>query len=193
MAFSLEVNTGVMPAAFFRAVEETVRDTLRQGLQGWQVLDCKVTMTHARWRSPMSTAADFRNLTPLVLMTALQRAGTVVCEPIQRFHLEVPADTLAPVLQVLARLRAGTDTPCFGEGVCLVDGDVPAAHVHELQQLLPALTRGEGVLECSFADYRPVRGPAPRRERSDLNPLDRREYLLRLQGRVLSTGGAGQE
>ena len=141
----------------------------------------------------MSTAADFRNLTPLVLMTALQRAGTVVCEPIERFHLEVPADTLAAVLQVLARLRAATETPRFGRNICLVDGDVPAAHVHELQQLLPGLSRGEGVLECSFADYRPVRGPVPRRERSDFNPLDRREYLLRLRGRVLSAGGAGDE
>ena len=37
-----------------------------------------------------STAADFRKLTPLVLMQALERAGTVVCEPTLRVSLECP-------------------------------------------------------------------------------------------------------
>src|ERR687893_2396538 len=31
---------GTMPLAFFRAVEDTVRETLRQGIHGWQVTDC---------------------------------------------------------------------------------------------------------------------------------------------------------
>ena len=45
--FRLEVELGSMPLAFFKAVEETVRETLRQGLYGWQVTDCAVTMTHS--------------------------------------------------------------------------------------------------------------------------------------------------
>ena len=48
-----------------------------------------------------STAGDFRNLTPLVLMSALQQAGTTVYEPMHRFRLEIPADTFGPVLPVL--------------------------------------------------------------------------------------------
>ena len=104
--FRLEVELGSMPLAFFRAVEETVRETLRQGLCGWQVLDCAVTMTHSGYSPPSSTAGDFRNLTPLVLMSALTEAGTVVCEPIHRFHLESPAGTIGHVLSALARLEA---------------------------------------------------------------------------------------
>ena len=38
--FRLEVELGAMPSAFFRAVEETVRETLRQGIYGWEVPDC---------------------------------------------------------------------------------------------------------------------------------------------------------
>ncbi len=106
MTFRLEVELGSMPLAFFRAVEDTVRETLRQGLCGWQVLDCAVTMTHSGYSPPSSTAGDFRNLTPLVLMSALTEAGTVVCEPIHRFHLESPADTIGHVLSALARLDA---------------------------------------------------------------------------------------
>ena len=61
---------------------------------------------------------------------------------------------------------------------------IPAARVRELQQRLPALTRGEGVLDCVFDRYRPVRGPIPARPRTDHNPLNRKEYLLHVMRRV---------
>ena len=56
--------------------------------------------------------------------------------------------------------------------------------MHELQQELPAPTRGEGVLESAFDHYQPVRGPVPTRPRTDHNPLDRRQYLLHVLRRV---------
>jgi ribosomal protection tetracycline resistance protein len=56
--------------------------------------------------------------------------------------------------------------------------------VHELQQELRGLTRGEGVLENVFDHYEPVRGSNPARPRWDHNPLNRKEYLLRVTRRV---------
>ena len=52
-----------------------------------------------------------------------------------------------------------------------------------LQQQLPALAGGEGVLESAFDHYRPIRGTFPTRPRSDQNPLDRKEYLLHVLAR----------
>jgi ribosomal protection tetracycline resistance protein len=48
----------------------------------------------------------------------------------------------------------------------------------------PGLTSGEGTLETAFDHYRPVRGPAPDRPRTDHNPLNRKEYLLRVQRHI---------
>jgi len=194
--FRLGVELGSMPYAFFRAVEETVPEVLAQGLHGWQVVDCVVTMTHSGYyarqshshgtfdKSMSSTAGDFRNLTPLVLVDALRRARTRVEEPMHRFRLEIPADTLGAVLPALARLRAVPRAPRPRGAVYLLTGDVPAAGVHGLQRRLPALTRGEGVLESEFDHYQPVTGAVPSRARTDHNPLDRREYLLRVVRRV---------
>ena len=55
---------------------------------------------------------------------------------------------------------------------------MPVAGVHELRQQLPALTRGEGVLECAFDRYEAVSGTVPTRPRIDNNPLNWEEYLL---------------
>jgi ribosomal protection tetracycline resistance protein len=195
--YRLEVELGAMPRAFHKAVENTVRETLHQGIYGWQVTDCTVTMTHSGYaprqshahqgfdRSMSSTGRDFRNLTPLVLMSALKQAGTRVYEPIHRFHLEIPTDTLGPTLPALVRLHAVPQTPAMQGSSCTLEGDIPAARVHELQQQLPALSRGEGVLECAFDRYQPVRGTIlPTRPRSDHNPLDRKHYLLHVLRRV---------
>ncbi|MFB9419450.1 GTP-binding protein [Nonomuraea rubra] len=190
--FRLEVELGSLPYAFMRTIEETVHETLKQGLHGWEVLDCVVTLTHSGYyarqshahgsfdKSMSSTAGDFRNLVPLVLMTALRRAGTTVYEPLHRFRLELPPDTLGPVLPVLAGLGAIPRTRLES----VVEGEIPAARVHGLERRLPGLTRGEGVLECGFDRYEPVRGPIPERPRTDHNPLDRKEYLLHVVRRV---------
>jgi ribosomal protection tetracycline resistance protein len=184
---------GTLPHAFFRAVDATVHETLRQGLCGWQVTDCVVTLTHTGYyprqshahqgfaKSMSSTGSDFRNLTPLVLMTSLKQAGTVVCEPVHSFHLGLPADTLAAAMGLLGRLDAVPETPVIAGSWCTVEGDVRAARVHELRLQLPAKTRGEGVLEVTFDRYEPVAGDPPERPRWDYNPLNREEYLLRLK------------
>ena len=192
---AVEVH-GTMPLAFFVAVEETVLETLRQGLYGWQVTDCLVTMTHTGYsprqshahqgfdKSMSSTASDFRGLTPLVLMSALQQAGTTVYEPMHQFRLEIPADTFGTLAPVLARLRAVPRSQEMRGAAYVLEGEIPAARVHELQQELPALTRGEGVLESAFDRYEPVSGAIPARPRTDHNPLDRKEYLLHVTRRV---------
>lgn len=197
VAFRLEVELGSMPYAFFKAVEDTVRETLGQGLHGWQIPDCTVTMTHSGYsprqshahqgfdKSMSSTGYDFRGLTPLVLIEALRRAGTEVHEPMHRFRIEAPTDTLAALLPVFARLRAVPQTTETRGASCVLEGSVPAAHVHELEQQLPGLTRGEGELESAFDHYAPAaRGTLPERRRTDLNPLNRKEYLLNLTRRV---------
>ncbi len=194
--FRLEVELGSMPFAFFKAVEETITLTLRQGIHGWQVIDCVVSMTHSGYwprqshahahfdKSMSSTAGDFRLLTPLILMSALRRAGTTVHEPVHRFHLEMPADCYGPVLPALGRLRAVPGAPLMRGSLCLLDGEIPAAQVRELEEQLPGLTRGEGVLEAAFGRYQQVRGAVPSRPRTDHNPLNREEYLLRVVRRV---------
>jgi ribosomal protection tetracycline resistance protein len=115
-------------------------------------------------------------------MDALRRAGTTVHEPVLAFRLEFPAGDVGPVMALLNELDARPASPRTGSSICVLDGVIRVAPLHQLQSRLPELTRGEGVLESSFAGYRPVQGPAPSRPRTDRNPLDRIDYLRRVSG-----------
>ncbi|MFC7760305.1 hypothetical protein ACFQY4_21455 [Catellatospora bangladeshensis] len=190
--FRLGIELGSLPMAFIKAVEESVHRTLRQGLRGWQVTDCVVTLTRSSYTPPppygwskwSSSAGDFRNLTPLVLMTALREAGTSVHEPVHRVTVELPADAVGAVAPVLAQLGGVPQATTVRGGTAELEVHLPATRVHELQRLLPSLTRGEGSVDGRFDHYRQVRGQAPVRPRADANPLDRKEYLLHVVRRV---------
>jgi ribosomal protection tetracycline resistance protein len=74
--FRAEVEPRLVPLYLFHTgdtflaqMEANVREALGEGLYGWQVTDCRVTMTDCGYASPVTTAADFRRLTQLVLMT----------------------------------------------------------------------------------------------------------------------------
>jgi ribosomal protection tetracycline resistance protein len=194
--FRLRVDGRTVPIYVYKNADlfadvmaEYVRRALREGLHGWEVSDCVVTMIRCGYsspdgppstRGPLSTAADFRNLTPIVLMRALADAGTVVCEPVVRAGLEVPAAALGPVLTAVGRLGGAVRRQSVRDGIATAEAVVPAARVHELQGRLPGLTAGEGVLESAFGGYQPVRGEPPVRPRTTADPLNREEYLMYL-------------
>jgi ribosomal protection tetracycline resistance protein len=171
------------PETFLEQMATNVREALAEGLAGWQVTDCRVTMTDCGYMAPTTTAADFRRLTQLVLATALSRAGTWVCEPIGNLSLEVPASTAPGVLAALGRLGGRVRGQLSANGVSSVDAVLPFARVRSLQHQLPGLSMGEGVLESRPGGYQTVGDSPPTRPRSGPSPLDRDAWLASLARR----------
>ncbi len=174
--FRLDVDPRLLPlyiyktaASFIDAMTQYIGHALQQGPHGWQVTDCVVTMNECGYYigdgpskrvlpTPRTTAADYRKLTPLVLRKALRQAGTVVCEPMASVRVELPAARTGAVLSCLARLGADVETPLPHGDLSIVLTTLPSVKVRSLQEQLPGLTGGEGVLEAGFGGYRPLRG-----------------------------------
>lgn len=187
------VNPREAPLYVFKRFESFVEHMhacvhlgLTEGLHGWQVTDCVVTVTRIGYggsdgpparRGPLPTARDLEKLTPLVLLQALAKARPVVCEPVFRVTAEVPADTVGPVLAALSRLGAGPAVPLARGELAVLEATLPAARLQDLRRQLPGLTGGEGVLEVELAGYAPVTGDPPLRARTTPNPLNVAEYL----------------
>ncbi|HEY2694668.1 MAG TPA: translation factor GTPase family protein [Pseudonocardiaceae bacterium] len=180
VVFRLAVELGALPLAFHKAIQETARATLTQGLYGWEVTDVVVTVIQTGYFSPLSTAGDFRKLTPLVVMNALARAGTAVHEPVDEFELDIPVSALSSVLVLLGEARARLREPELDGESYRLRGELPAGRVPDVQRALPGLTGGEAAFAARPSGFQPVSGPPPTRERSDSNPLNRDEYLLRV-------------
>ncbi|OWA22912.1 GTP-binding protein [Streptomyces sp. CS159] len=155
--FGYETELGALPRAFHQAVEETVHATLLTGPAGAAVTDYRVTLIRSGFSSPLSTAADFRGLTPIVLRRALARAGTVLYEPYLAFEAEVPPDALAAVTALLASLGADSTGTTGGNPAWTVTGELPARRAREAELRLPGLTRGEAVWSSRPSADRPLK------------------------------------
>ena len=179
---------------FTEAMTRYITTALEEGRYGWQVTDCLVAMTDCGYYigdgpgkpaggTPRTTAAHFRHLTPLVVAGALDRARTVVCEPMLRARIETPTEAVGSVLAEIAALGGIVEDQTAGATLTVIRAQLPAARTQALRRQLPGLTSGEGVIETSFAGYRPLRGRPPNRERTTPDPLKRREYLKEVTGR----------
>jgi ribosomal protection tetracycline resistance protein len=174
---------------FAKHMGEYVRVALDEGLNGWQVTDCVVTVTEIAYsladggpsrRGPMPSARDLKRLVPIVLMQALEQGGSVVCEPVFRVAAEVPTEAIGAVLAALGRLGAAAGMPSPRGELSVLEAELPASRVQQLRRQLPGLTSGEGVLDADFAGYEPVSGDPPTRRRQTPDPRNLQEYLARV-------------
>ncbi|ABY44024.1 elongation factor G [Bacillus mycoides] len=178
ITYKLGVELGSLPLAFHKAIEDTVFQTLKQGLFGWEVTDIIVTLTHTGYASPVTTASDFRNLTPLVLMDALKQAKTCVFEPINEFELTVPEHAISTAMYKLAAIPATFAEPTLHNDSYHLTGSLPVAKTENFKRMLHSFTEGEGIFTTKPTDFTKLTAPFPTRKRVDFNPLNRKDYLL---------------
>ncbi|OQR57093.1 translation factor GTPase family protein [Bacillus sp. CDB3] len=178
ITYNLGVELGSLPLAFHKAIEDTVFQTLKQGLFGWEVTDISVTLTHTGYASPVTTASDFRNLTPLVLMDALKQAETCVYEPINEFELTVPEHAISTSMYKLAAISATFREPRLYNDSYHLTGSLPVAKTEDFKRMLHSFTEGEGIFTTKPGGFTKLTAPFPTRKRVDYNPLNRKDYLL---------------
>ncbi|TDC76436.1 elongation factor G [Streptomyces hainanensis] len=145
------------------ALLEYLREPLAVGPHGWRVTDVRITVTDSGYQPPGPRAAEVRRTTYLVVREALRRSGTVVCEPVDRFVLEAPADELSTVLALLGRHGAVPEAPRTIGPVAVITGTLRKAEVNAVRAGLHGAAHGEGVLESTPDHYQPVRANRRRR------------------------------
>ncbi|MEK4572629.1 MULTISPECIES: tetracycline resistance ribosomal protection protein [Bacillus] len=178
ITYKLGVELGSLPLAFHKAIEDTVFQTLKQGLYGWEVTDIIVTLTHTGYASPVTTASDFRNLTPLVLMDALKHAETCAFEPVNEFELTVPEHAISTAMYKLAAIPATFAEPTLHNDSYHLTGSLPVAKIEDFKRMLHSFTEGEGIFITKPTGFTKLTAPFPTRKRVDFNPLNRKDYLL---------------
>lgn len=178
LTYASEVSLGSLSKTFQNAVEEAVRQTMRHGLLGWEVTDAKVTFTASEYNSVDSTPSDFRDVTPMVLMEALEKAKTELLEPYYEFELRVPQNAGSRALADLQKMRAVIRESVIIGSDFAVRGVVPvdASKYYALQ--VAAYTEGSGRFFTKFYGYEKATcDPQQHWQRKRIDPLNKKQYL----------------
>ncbi len=173
------VSVGSLPKSFQNAIEEAVIKTSKQGLFGWEVTDVKVTLICGEFFSPVSTPADFRNVTPMIFMEALFEAQTVLLEPLHEFELRIPQNVLSKAIWDLETMRATFDNPVVIEDEFSIKGLIPVENSKEYKMKIASYTQGKGMFITKVYGYKEVPADFKKaRQKTTYDPLNKKEYIL---------------
>lgn len=128
LRYRIGVREGLLPRAFYAAIEETVRELAER----WRITDCLVTLTAAGYASPVSTAGDFRVIARKMFAEALDQAGVAEYEPVHEFELEVPESKLSAALGLLTESRARVEHTSVRPDTAVLTGFLPSGQLGAL-------------------------------------------------------------
>ncbi|WBW97849.1 elongation factor G [Oceanirhabdus sp. W0125-5] len=177
--YEAEVSYGDLLKPFQNAVREAVFDTCKRGLKGWEMTDMKVIFFYSDYDSVCSTPADFRNLTPLVLMRAIKAAGTQILEPYASFELNVPKAVGGKAISDIEIMRGKVNDISNSSSELEINGIIPSDTSHKYGTVVSSYTEGRGIFNSEFFEYRKVSGNiCVEREKGKNHPFNEEMYLM---------------
>jgi elongation factor G len=155
--FTSEVPEAEVPRSIVEAVQQGVQDAASSGvLQGYPLVDVKVTLRHVTYRSEDSTPLAFSILGGQLLRRALEAAKPILLEPLMRLEVLVPEAFVGNVIGTLQTRRGiieGVDT----QGpLQILTALVPLSALFGYTTELRSSSQGRGTFTMDFARYAPV-------------------------------------
>ena len=144
---------GVVPGNYIPAVEEGVRDGLKQGPLGFPVVDVAVKLTDGSFHSVDSSDMAFRIAGRIGIVEALPNCTPVLLEPIHTVEIVCPSEATAKINAILSGRRGqirGFDTRTDWSGWDVVRAMIPEAEIGDLIVEVRSATAGVGNFTTRF-------------------------------------------
>jgi elongation factor G len=155
--FENEIVGGSVPKEYVPGVEKGVESTLTSGiLAGFPVVDVKVELTDGAYHEVDSSALAFEIASRAAMREALQKAGSVLLEPIMKVEVVTPENFMGDVIGDLNSRRGqiiGTDTR---GNAAVVNSMVPLANMFSYVNNLRSMTQGRATFTMQFDHYERV-------------------------------------
>jgi elongation factor G len=159
MGGTVEFAPGAYPAAEWRpvlvaAALQGARDACWSGPSGLEVTDTAVLITGIRRRADgLCTEAGMHTAAQQAVRAALEKAGTLILEPIMRLDLAVPEDFLGATLSLLGACRAKVEELTDHAGQKLVRASAPMRSLFGFAGALRSATQGRAGLIMQFLRF----------------------------------------
>ncbi|HMG40726.1 MAG TPA: elongation factor G [Acidimicrobiales bacterium] len=153
--FENKVVGGAISRGYIPAVQKGIEEAMGAGgVNGYPVVDLRVTLTDGKEHSVDSSEMAFRVAGRLAFRAAMAQASPVVLEPISRLEVTAPLDQQGDVMGDLNSRRGrvqGSEADGSGEGT--VVALVPTSEIQRYAIDLRSLTGGRGRFRADHDHY----------------------------------------
>ena len=155
LVFEEKVFGGAVPKNFFPAVEKGLQEAVAHGvLAGYPMVGLKATLVDGSYHPVDSNEQSFRMAAKLAYKAAMPEAGPVLLEPIGTLSAVVPDSNTGDVMGEINKRRGRVlGMSGNGDGMQLIEAEVPMSEMHDFTTFIRSLTRGQGSFTFDFARY----------------------------------------
>lgn len=175
-----EVSTGHVNQNFQNGILDGIQYAMKEGLKGWALDNIKVTITEGAFNSVDSTPSDFRNLSPMVFMKALEEAGTSCLWPLNEFHIRIKHEYYGKIMADLVTMGAEDIDVSEENDKYLIRGLLPIETSYDYEKRFISSTSGSGLISQKFHGYVKTKR-VKSRDRLTVNPLNQTKYIMNKQ------------
>jgi elongation factor G len=144
---------GVVPRNFIPAVEEGLREYLKEGPLGQPVVDLEVTLVDGQYHSVDSSEMSFKMAARIAMTEAMPKCKPVLLEPILKVTVAAPSDATSRIQRLISGRRGqllGYDARTGWTGWDEVSALMPEAEVADMIVEIRSVTQGVGTWHATF-------------------------------------------
>jgi len=152
-AFKNSIVGGSVPKQYIPAVEEGVKDFMRRGPLGFEVVDVAVELCDGSAHAVDSSDMAFKTAARMAMNEGLPKCKPVLLEPIQKVVISVPNDATARVQRIITGRRGqilGFQAKEDWSGWDEVEAYLPESETRDLIIEIRSHTGGIGFYDGAF-------------------------------------------
>ncbi len=155
--FVNKIVGGVIPKEYIPAVARGIQKKMESGGRaGYPMVDIRATLVDGSYHEVDSNELAFEIAGSLALQEAIERAGTVILEPIMRIEIVTPEQFMGDVIGDLNSRRGHVERTEAKTGAVVIRGYVPLANLFGYTTDLRSMTQGRASSSVEFDHYQEV-------------------------------------
>ena len=155
--FESRVVGGSVPKEYIPGVEKGLNSVMGAGiLAGFPIVDVKIALTDGAYHEVDSSAIAFEIAARMALREALQKAGSVLLEPIMKVECTSPEEFLGGVIGDLNSRRGQIVGTSMRGNAQIVNAMVPLANMFGYINNLRSMSQGRASYTMQFDHYAQV-------------------------------------
>ena len=157
ITFESKIVGGAVPKEYIRPVEEGVKEAAAAGvLGGYPMVDVHVTLFDGSYHEVDSSEVAFHVAGSIGFKNAVQKAGPVLLEPIEKVEITTPDEYLGDVMGDVSSRRGKIDGMNPKDGIHVLDAFIPLSEMFGYATDLRSKTQGRATYSMSFDHYAEV-------------------------------------
>ncbi len=155
LIFEERVFGGAVPKNYFPAVQKGLEDSVKKGvLAGCPVVGLKAILVDGSYHPVDSSEMAFKTAASIAYKEGLRQADPVMLEPIGTLKVNAPDENTGDIMGELNKRRGRVlGMEPVGNGITLIQAEVPQREMHDFAMYLRQTTRGMGSFSLDFERY----------------------------------------